>query len=205
MLHEAPLTGGFGGEVAATIGREAFEWLDAPVVRLGALDMPVPFSQALEEIFSPKAKLLPALRDCWPTKTTTDMPAGLRIGIDLGGTKTEGIALDELGREAHWLRVPSPRHDYEATLRTIAELIAALAESTHVSPYAPVGIGTPGAISPATGLIKNATPRGSTDDRCWPISSACSIGPCASRTTLTVSRCPKRLMARAPARRPSLA
>jgi fructokinase len=84
------------------------------------------------------------------------MPAGLRIGIDLGGTKTEGIVLDELGREAHWLRVQSPRHDYDATLRTIAELVAALAANTHVSPYAPVGIGTPGAISPATGLIKNA-------------------------------------------------
>jgi fructokinase len=84
------------------------------------------------------------------------MPAGLRIGIDLGGTKTEGIVLDEQGREAHWLRVQSPRHDYEATLRTIAELVAALAASTHVSPYAPVGIGTPGAISPATGVIKNA-------------------------------------------------
>ena len=54
------------------------------------------------------------------------MPAGLRIGIDLGGTKTEGIVLDELGREAHWLRVQSPRHDYDATLRTIADLVAAL-------------------------------------------------------------------------------
>jgi 2-oxoisovalerate dehydrogenase E1 component len=63
VLHEAPSTSGFGAEVAATIGRDAFEWLDAPVARLGALDMPIPFSKALEEIFSPKAKLLPALRD----------------------------------------------------------------------------------------------------------------------------------------------
>jgi 2-oxoisovalerate dehydrogenase E1 component len=63
VLHEAPSMGGFGAEVAATIGREAFEWLDAPVARLGALDMPIPFSKALEEIFSPKAKLLPALRE----------------------------------------------------------------------------------------------------------------------------------------------
>jgi 2-oxoisovalerate dehydrogenase E1 component len=63
VLHEAPLVGGFGGELAAEIGREAFEWLDAPVARLGALDMPVPFSKALEEVFSPKSRVLPALRD----------------------------------------------------------------------------------------------------------------------------------------------
>ena len=62
VLHEAPTTGGFGGEVAATIGQEAFEWLDAPVVRLGALDSPVPFSKALEAAFSPKGRVLPALR-----------------------------------------------------------------------------------------------------------------------------------------------
>ena len=63
VLHEAPLTGGFGGEVAATVGREAFEWLDAPVARLGALDTPVPFAKALEALYSPKSRVLPALRD----------------------------------------------------------------------------------------------------------------------------------------------
>jgi 2-oxoisovalerate dehydrogenase E1 component len=63
VLHEAPVTGGFGGELAATIGREAFEWLDAPVMRLGALDMPVPFSRSLEAVFSPKGRLAPALRE----------------------------------------------------------------------------------------------------------------------------------------------
>jgi 2-oxoisovalerate dehydrogenase E1 component len=63
VLHEAPLTGGFGGEIAATLGRDAFEWLDAPVARLAALDTPIPFSKALEEHFSPKARLLPALRE----------------------------------------------------------------------------------------------------------------------------------------------
>jgi 2-oxoisovalerate dehydrogenase E1 component len=62
VVHEAPQSGGFGGEVAAVIAREAFAWLDAPVERLGALDTPVPAAQALEEIFSPKARLLPALR-----------------------------------------------------------------------------------------------------------------------------------------------
>ncbi|HEV8266972.1 MAG TPA: thiamine pyrophosphate-dependent enzyme [Thermoanaerobaculia bacterium] len=63
VLHEAPTTGGFGGEIASTIGQAAFEWLDAPVARLGALDTPVPFSKALEETFSPKGRLLPALRE----------------------------------------------------------------------------------------------------------------------------------------------
>ena len=63
VLHEAPLTGGFAGEIAATVGREAFEYLDAPVVRLGALDTPVPFAKALEALYSPKARLLPALRE----------------------------------------------------------------------------------------------------------------------------------------------
>jgi 2-oxoisovalerate dehydrogenase E1 component len=63
VLHEAPTTGGFGGEIASVIGREAFEWLDAPVMRTGALDMPVPFSRSLEAVFSPRGRLLPALRE----------------------------------------------------------------------------------------------------------------------------------------------
>jgi len=63
VLHEAPATGGFGGEVAAAIGQDAFAWLDAPVTRVAGLDMPVPFSKALEEIYSPKGRLLGALRE----------------------------------------------------------------------------------------------------------------------------------------------
>jgi 2-oxoisovalerate dehydrogenase E1 component len=63
VLHEAPTTGGFGGEIATVVGREAFEWLDAPVFRLGALDMPVPFAKALEAVYSPKGRLLPTLRE----------------------------------------------------------------------------------------------------------------------------------------------
>ncbi len=62
VLHEAPVTGGFGAEVAAVVSRECFRDLDAPVERLGGLDTPVPFSKALEELFMPKARLLDALR-----------------------------------------------------------------------------------------------------------------------------------------------
>ncbi len=62
VLHEAPLTGGFGAEVAATIAQEAFDNLDAPVTRLGGSDAPIPFAEALEEMLSPKPDLLPTLR-----------------------------------------------------------------------------------------------------------------------------------------------
>src|SRR5262245_39503680 len=62
VLHEAPLTGGFGGEIAASIGSQAFEHLDAPVQRLASLDTPVPFSKKLEEQFMPRARLLDAIR-----------------------------------------------------------------------------------------------------------------------------------------------
>ena len=62
IVHEAPVTGGFGAELAAVVARDAFAWLDAPVARLGALDTPVPAAQALEEMFSPKFRLLPELR-----------------------------------------------------------------------------------------------------------------------------------------------
>jgi 2-oxoisovalerate dehydrogenase E1 component len=57
VVHEAPLTGGFGGEVAAAIGEQAFEWLDAPVMRVGALDTPVPAAKELEKLFEPKERL----------------------------------------------------------------------------------------------------------------------------------------------------
>ena len=63
VLHEDTRTGGFGGEIAATIAEEAFESLDAPVARLGALDTPVPFARSLEAVYSPRGRLLPALRD----------------------------------------------------------------------------------------------------------------------------------------------
>ncbi|HEY0835118.1 MAG TPA: ROK family protein [Azospirillum sp.] len=82
----------------------------------------------------------------------------IRIGIDLGGTKTEGIALDSGGNQIARRRVPSPRGDYPATLRTIVQLVAALEAECGAAPgiKATVGVGIPGIVSPATGLVKNA-------------------------------------------------
>jgi 2-oxoisovalerate dehydrogenase E1 component len=62
VLHEASLTGGFGGELAAWIGEHCFEQLDAPVRRLGSLDTPVPFAAALEEQYLPVGRLDGAIR-----------------------------------------------------------------------------------------------------------------------------------------------
>ena len=77
----------------------------------------------------------------------------MRIGIDLGGTKIEAVSLDQDGVERFRRRVPSPRGDYEGTLDAIAGLVT---EAEAAAGSATVGIGIPGAISPATGLIKNA-------------------------------------------------
>jgi 2-oxoisovalerate dehydrogenase E1 component beta subunit len=56
VLHEDTHTGGFGGEIAATIAEEAFEDLDAPVKRITAPDTPVPFSPQLERAFIPQVE-----------------------------------------------------------------------------------------------------------------------------------------------------
>jgi fructokinase len=78
----------------------------------------------------------------------------MRIGIDFGGTKIEGIVLDDAGRECARLRVATPQGAYEETLRAVADMVGAL--EADVGERCRVGIGHPGAISPATGLIKNA-------------------------------------------------
>jgi 2-oxoisovalerate dehydrogenase E1 component beta subunit len=53
VLYEATRTGGIGGEIAAILAEEAFEYLDAPIVRLASLDTPVPYSPPLEQAFMP--------------------------------------------------------------------------------------------------------------------------------------------------------
>ena len=78
----------------------------------------------------------------------------MRIGIDLGGTKIEGLALADDGRELERRRIAAPRGSYDATVRAIAELVTAIESA--VNDRGTLGVGIPGAISPATGLIKNA-------------------------------------------------
>jgi fructokinase len=80
---------------------------------------------------------------------------GFRIGIDLGGTKIEGLVLDETGGELIRRRIPTPRGDYAAIIRAIAGFVRALEAETDAG-QARVGVGIPGAISPATGLVRNA-------------------------------------------------
>ncbi|MEX0280470.1 MAG: alpha-ketoacid dehydrogenase subunit beta, partial [Arenibacterium sp.] len=55
VVHEAPLFGGFGGEIAATLQDQAFDWLDAPIARVGAPEMPVPYNDRLERAYMPDA------------------------------------------------------------------------------------------------------------------------------------------------------
>ncbi|MBV8650387.1 MAG: ROK family protein, partial [Alphaproteobacteria bacterium] len=78
----------------------------------------------------------------------------MRIGVDLGGTKIEAAALDDDGRLLLRRRVPTPSGDYAATIAAIAGLVTAL--EAELGARGSVGIATPGALSPATGLIKNA-------------------------------------------------
>jgi fructokinase len=78
----------------------------------------------------------------------------LRIGLDLGGTKIEAVALDAAGATRVRRRVATPRNDYAATLRAIAGLVEEV--EREIGQRGTVGIGMPGAISPATGLVKNA-------------------------------------------------
>ncbi len=79
----------------------------------------------------------------------------LRFGIDLGGTKIEGVILDAEGRELFRERVPTDQSSYDALLGGIEQLYRRMADATAGEAYT-LGIGTPGAISPRTGLLKNA-------------------------------------------------
>ena len=78
----------------------------------------------------------------------------MKLGIDLGGSKIEIIALDDHGVEVLRRRVPTPQGDYSATLHTIENLVHSA--EAELGQRGSVGIGTPGTISKATGLLKNS-------------------------------------------------
>jgi len=80
--------------------------------------------------------------------------SAFRLGVDLGGTKIEIIALDRSGEVCLRQRVETPRGDYEATLESIAGLVSAAEQQ--LGREASLGICTPGAVSPSTGLLKNS-------------------------------------------------
>lgn len=80
----------------------------------------------------------------------------MRIGVDLGGTKTEIVVLDGAGNELLRERVPTPRGDYAATVATIAALVKSAEAKVGARETTSVGVGIPGAESRVTGLIKNA-------------------------------------------------
>ena len=78
----------------------------------------------------------------------------MRIGVDLGGTKIEALALDDAGRELRRVRVPTPQQDYAGTVGAIATLVQHL--ERELGAQGTVGVGIPGTIVAATGLVKNA-------------------------------------------------
>jgi fructokinase len=78
----------------------------------------------------------------------------MRIGIDVGGTKIEALAIDEKGKELARHRVDTPRDDYDATIKAMIGLVSRLEEET--GSVGSVGAGIPGSISGITGLVKNS-------------------------------------------------
>lgn len=78
----------------------------------------------------------------------------MRIGIDLGGTKIEVIALANDGQVLFRKRVGTPRHDYQKTIQAIADLIADAEHAT--GEQGSIGVGIPGTLSPFTGKVKNS-------------------------------------------------
>ena len=80
-----------------------------------------------------------------------------RIGIDLGGTKVEGLLLDESGTERWRERLPTPQGDYDGTIAAIKTLVTRASEHAQANAgECLVGIGHPGSVSPSTGLHRNA-------------------------------------------------
>ena len=122
----------------------------------------------------------------------------MRIGVDVGGTKIEAIALDREGRELARRRVATPARDYAKTIDAVRALVVGLERELGAG-RARVGVGMPGAISSLTGLVKNAN---STPLNGRPLVedlARASAARSGSRTTPTASRCRRRATAPAPA------
>jgi fructokinase len=90
------------------------------------------------------------------TRNNVEKQVTIRLGIDLGGTKIEGIALNDSGKILSRHRIGTPQDDYDGTVRAIGDVVTHIAAQSGASENTPVGIGIPGAISPKTGKIKNA-------------------------------------------------
>jgi len=89
--------------------------------------------------------------------TATLTPPRLRMGVDMGGTKMEGVVLDAAGRELWRRRVATPRDDYAGSLAAVGALVrAAEGGLGRGAGVVSVGLGIPGCISPASGVVKNA-------------------------------------------------
>jgi len=78
----------------------------------------------------------------------------MRIGVDLGGTKIEALALDDAGHELRRVRIPTPQQDYPGTVSAITALVKDL--ERELGGQGTVGVGIPGTVVAATGLVKNA-------------------------------------------------
>jgi predicted NBD/HSP70 family sugar kinase len=87
----------------------------------------------------------------------TDRTQGIRIGVDLGGTKIEVAALGASGATRERRREPTPAGDYAGTVAAVARLVAEVERACGVAVgAAPVGVGAPGSLSPASGLVRGA-------------------------------------------------
>ncbi|MDX2309132.1 MAG: ROK family protein [Hyphomicrobium sp.] len=87
----------------------------------------------------------------------SEAPRPVRLGIDLGGTKIEGLALASDGREIVRRRVAAPRNDYRGTIEAIVGLLADIEQCAGLpSGETSIGVGMPGSISPTSGNVQNA-------------------------------------------------
>lgn len=91
-----------------------------------------------------------------PAPAPPTRPPQARVGIDLGGTKIEGIVLGVDGRTLAKIRIPTPREDYLATIAAIVRLVCDLERQAGTGEDLPVGLGMPGSISPSSGGVQNA-------------------------------------------------